>query len=87
MGVITGRKDSMNERDRRHLVETVMYRLANRTFPVTETAFRTACNRGWTIDTRLPSQEYVGNSDFTRVCYHQFTEDEIAEIIAGAGLN
>ena len=47
---------------------------------------RTACNRGWTIDTRLPSQEYIGD-DFTRVCYHQFTEEEIAEIIAGAGLD
>jgi hypothetical protein len=77
----------MNNRDRRHLVKIVMHNLANRTFPVTETAFREACKRGWTMDTRLPSHEYVSDSDFTRVCYHQFSEEEIAEIIAGAGLN
>jgi len=62
-----------------------MYRLANRTYPVTEAAFRAACKRGWTIDTRLPSHEYIGD-DFTRVYYHQFTEAEIAEIIMGADL-
>jgi hypothetical protein len=76
----------MTRKDRRHLVETVMYRLANRTYPVTAEQFRAACKRGWTIDTRLPSQEYIGE-DFTRVHRHLFTEAEIAEIIIGADLN
>ena len=75
----------MDNRDRRHLVETVMYRLANRTYPVTAAEFRAACERGWTIDTRLPSHEYIGE-DFTRVHRHQFTAAEIAEIIMGADL-
>lgn len=63
-----------------------MYRLANRTYPVTEADFRAACERGWTIDTRLPSHEYISDSDFTRVHRHQFTPREIDEIIMGADL-
>lgn len=75
----------MTRKDRQHLVETMMYSLANRGYPYTAEQFRAACERGWTIDTRLPSHEYIGE-DFTRVHRHQFTAAEIAEIIMGADL-